>query len=46
MLLTVFRKTRQREDSEIERARQALKVCESDHGRAEHEYDRTEEENS
>ncbi|KUL35609.1 hypothetical protein ADL12_19735 [Streptomyces regalis] len=43
VLLTVFRKTRQREDAEVERARQAQKVCEAEHGPAEHSYDRSEE---
>ncbi|MHC5905258.1 type II toxin-antitoxin system RelE/ParE family toxin [Streptomyces sp. S6] len=46
VLLTVFRKTRQREDAEVERAQQAQKVCEAEHGRAEHRYDRAEEEKS
>ncbi|GAA3118625.1 type II toxin-antitoxin system RelE/ParE family toxin [Nonomuraea salmonea] len=40
ILLTVFRKTRQREEAEVERARQAQKVCEAEHGPAEHTYDR------
>ncbi|MFP8943165.1 type II toxin-antitoxin system RelE/ParE family toxin [Streptomyces fenghuangensis] len=44
VLLTVFRKTRQREVFEVERARQVQKVCEAEHGPAEHIYDRTEEE--
>ncbi|MFC9911819.1 type II toxin-antitoxin system RelE/ParE family toxin [Streptomyces sp. NPDC059862] len=44
VLLTVFRKTRQREEAEVERARQAQKVCEAEHGPAEHSYDRSEEE--
>lgn len=43
VLLTVFRKTRQREEPEIERARPAQKVCEGEHGRAEHSYDRDKE---
>lgn len=43
VLLTVFRKTRQREEAEIERARQAQKVCEAEHGPAEHTYDRIKE---
>jgi phage-related protein len=43
VLLTVFRKTKQREDTEVERARQALKECEARHGAAEHTYDRKEE---
>jgi hypothetical protein len=44
VLLTVFRKTKQREDAEVERARQAQKVCEADHDEAEHTYDRSKEE--
>ncbi|WUH98709.1 type II toxin-antitoxin system RelE/ParE family toxin [Spirillospora sp. NBC_00431] len=44
VLLTVFRKTRPREDAEIERARQAQKVCEAEHDPAEHTYDRGKEE--
>ncbi|MZF58250.1 type II toxin-antitoxin system RelE/ParE family toxin [Streptomyces sp. SID5594] len=43
VLLTVFRKTRQRGDGEVERARQA-QTCEADHGPAEHNYDRKKEE--
>lgn len=43
VLLTVFRKTKQRETAEVERAQQAQKVCEADHGAAEHSYDRSEE---
>ncbi|BFO21807.1 hypothetical protein SHKM778_81950 [Streptomyces sp. KM77-8] len=46
VFLTVFRKTRQREGAEVERAQHAQKACEADHGRAEHSYDRTEEESS
>ncbi|MEE1803849.1 type II toxin-antitoxin system RelE/ParE family toxin [Streptomyces sp. JV176] len=45
VLLTVFRKTRQREDAEVERAQQVQKVCEADHDPARHSYDRTKEEN-
>jgi hypothetical protein len=45
VLLTVFRKTRQREWAEIERAHQAQKVCEAEHGPTEHHYDRTKEGN-
>ncbi|MCC3769124.1 type II toxin-antitoxin system RelE/ParE family toxin [Streptomyces sp. UNOC14_S4] len=45
VLLTVFRKTRQHEAAEVERAQQAQKVCEADHDPAEHGYDRTEEKN-
>ncbi len=44
VLLTVFRKARQRERSEVERAFQAQKECEAHHDRAEHQYDRTGEE--
>ncbi|MFF7555388.1 type II toxin-antitoxin system RelE/ParE family toxin [Streptomyces olivaceus] len=44
VLLTVFRKTKQREPTEVERARQAQKSCEADHGPAEHSYERSEEE--
>jgi hypothetical protein len=36
VLLTVFRKTKMREAAEAERAHQAQKVCETEHGRAEH----------
>lgn len=43
VLLTVFRKTRQHEEAEIERARQAQKVCEAEHVLAEHTYDRSKE---
>ncbi|MBO8194336.1 type II toxin-antitoxin system RelE/ParE family toxin [Streptomyces oryzae] len=43
VLLTVFRKTRMHETSEIERARQAQKVCEAEHGPAQHTYDRVRE---
>ena len=46
VLLTVFRKTRQRETAEVERARQAQKLCEAEHGPAEHTYDRITEEDS
>lgn len=42
ILLTVFRKTKQREDAQVERAHQAQKECEARHGAAEHTYDRTE----
>ncbi|MFE2498316.1 type II toxin-antitoxin system RelE/ParE family toxin [Streptomyces scopuliridis] len=44
VLLTVFRKTRQCEVAEVERARQAQKVCQMDHGPAAHEYERIKEE--
>lgn len=43
VLLTVFRKTKQREDIEVARARLAQRVCEADHGRAAHRYDRNDE---
>lgn len=44
VLLTVFRKTRQRAAAEVERAQQAQKLCQSDHDPAAHEYRRTIEE--
>jgi len=40
VLLTVFRKTRGRETSEVERAIAAQKVCEAEHWQATHLYDR------
>lgn len=40
VLLTVFRKSRQREAAEVERAQQAQKVCQADHEPAAHDYDR------
>ncbi|MFC7527340.1 type II toxin-antitoxin system RelE/ParE family toxin [Actinoplanes sp. GCM10030250] len=40
VLLTVFRKTRSREASEVERAIAAQKVCEKEHRAATHLYDR------
>jgi hypothetical protein len=40
VLLTVFRKTRDRETSEVERAIAAQKVCEVEHRPATHLYDR------
>ncbi|MER7001000.1 type II toxin-antitoxin system RelE/ParE family toxin [Streptomyces sp. NPDC000410] len=43
VLLTVFRKSRQRETAEVERAHHAQKVCEAGHGTAEHTYERIEE---
>ncbi|MCX4669587.1 type II toxin-antitoxin system RelE/ParE family toxin [Streptomyces sp. NBC_01381] len=46
VLLTVFRKTRQREVAEVERAQQAQKECQAEHGPAEHSYDRIKEEGS
>ncbi|MGW0566177.1 type II toxin-antitoxin system RelE/ParE family toxin [Streptomyces tauricus] len=42
-LLTVFRKTRMREAVEVERAHQAQKVCEAEHGHAQHRYERRKE---
>ncbi|MFI9585208.1 type II toxin-antitoxin system RelE/ParE family toxin [Streptomyces sp. NPDC052236] len=44
VLLTVFRKTRQREAAEVERAQQAQKLCQADHDPAQHGYDRIKEE--
>lgn len=44
VLLTVFRKTRQRERREVDRAKLAKKTCEAEHTSATHEYDRAEEE--
>lgn len=41
VLLTVFRKTRMREDVEVERAQRAKKVCEAEHGPAHDEFVRT-----
>jgi hypothetical protein len=46
VLLTVFRKTRQRETAELERAHQAQKVCAAEHSPAEHAYDRIKEEDN
>ncbi|GAA1908605.1 hypothetical protein GCM10009716_18160 [Streptomyces sodiiphilus] len=43
VLLTVFRKTRMREAAEVERAQQAQKICEAEHGQAQHTYDRVRE---
>ncbi|MFC5184053.1 type II toxin-antitoxin system RelE/ParE family toxin [Actinomadura harenae] len=43
VLLTVFRKSRPREEAEVERARRAQRACEAGHDRAEHTYDRTSE---
>lgn len=43
MLLTVFRKTRMREAAEVERAHQVQKVCETEHGHAQHIYERRKE---
>jgi hypothetical protein len=44
VLLTIFRKTRMREASEIDRARQAQKLCEAEHEPAHETYTRTTEE--
>ncbi|MET9389874.1 type II toxin-antitoxin system RelE/ParE family toxin [Streptomyces sp. NPDC006624] len=38
VLLTVFRKTRTREDAEVRRAKLAQKVCEAEHERAHEEF--------
>lgn len=38
VLLTVFRKTRMREESEVARAKRAMKECEAEHGPAHEEY--------
>lgn len=40
VLLTVFRKTRMREDSELKRARQAKQLCEAEHPAAHETYSR------
>jgi hypothetical protein len=40
VMLTVFRKTRPVEAAEVERARQAMKVCEAEHEVAHTVYDR------
>lgn len=44
VLLTVFRKTRMREDAEVKRAKLAQKVCEAEHGPAHEEFIRVIEE--
>ncbi|WP_446749946.1 type II toxin-antitoxin system RelE/ParE family toxin [Streptomyces sp. AmelKG-E11A] len=44
VLLTVFRKTKQREDSEVARAQHTQTVCEAEHGPATHHYDRAKKE--
>ncbi len=41
VLLTVFRKTRMREDIEVERAKRAKKTCEAEHGPAHDEFVRS-----
>jgi hypothetical protein len=38
VLLTVFRKTRMREEAEVDRAKQAKKLCEAEHDAAHQEY--------
>ncbi|MFE1048226.1 type II toxin-antitoxin system RelE/ParE family toxin [Streptomyces olivaceus] len=43
VLLSVFRKTRMREAAEVERAHQVQKVCETEHGHAQHIYERRKE---
>jgi hypothetical protein len=40
ILLTVFRKTRSAETAEVSRARQAQKICETEHGPAHATFDR------
>lgn len=42
VLLTVFRKTRSHEETQINRAVQAKKVCEAEHGPAHQEFVRAE----
>ncbi|MDQ8704550.1 type II toxin-antitoxin system RelE/ParE family toxin [Streptomyces sp. LHD-70] len=38
VLLTVFRKTRMREDAEVERAKRAQKICAAEHGPAHDDF--------
>jgi hypothetical protein len=40
VLLTVFRKTRMREEAEVKRAKLAKELCEVEHGPAHHEFTR------
>nr|WP_203730671.1 type II toxin-antitoxin system RelE/ParE family toxin [Streptomyces sp. SID12501] len=40
VLLTVFRKTRMREEAEVKRAKQAKLLCEAEHGPAHEEFTR------
>jgi len=40
VLLTVFRKTRMREETEVKRAKQAKALCEAEHGPAHDEFSR------
>ncbi|MGH3326090.1 MAG: type II toxin-antitoxin system RelE/ParE family toxin, partial [Streptomyces sp.] len=44
VLLTVFRKTKMREDAEVERAELAQKTCAAEHGLAHEEFVRRVEE--
>ncbi|WP_280869954.1 type II toxin-antitoxin system RelE/ParE family toxin [Streptomyces sp. MJP52] len=44
VLLTVFRKTRMREDAEVERAKRAQKICEAEHEPAHEDFVRIVEE--
>jgi hypothetical protein len=44
VLLTIFRKTRMREETEVKRAMLAKKICESEHGPAHEEFVRIIEE--
>lgn len=44
VLLTVFRKTRMREDAEVQRAKLAQKICAAEHGPAHEEFCRIVEE--
>jgi hypothetical protein len=41
VLLTVFRKTKMRESTEVERAKQAQKTCQAEHEAAHDEFTRT-----
>ncbi|WP_106397500.1 type II toxin-antitoxin system RelE/ParE family toxin [Actinocorallia populi] len=40
VLLTVFRKTKMREDAEVDRAKQMKKICEAEHGPAHEVFER------
>ncbi|WP_307840909.1 type II toxin-antitoxin system RelE/ParE family toxin [Streptomyces sp. GESEQ-4] len=44
VLLTVFRKTKMREDAQVRRAKHAQKICEAEHGPAHEEFVRVIEE--
>jgi hypothetical protein len=46
VLLTIFRKTRRAESAEVERAVQAQKTCEAEHGRAHETFERGEHDGS